>query len=220
MSKSGDNNATDGTTDNSTGSDSTDANDKSTQNANQGDANTSGGDNNDAGTDDKNNASQGAVSQADYDALMKRMQAADRAKTAAEKKVADADKSKLDDVERYKQEASESTARADKAETELRDAKIFNAFLAVKDVAWHDVSDAYTMFKNTYMDGVDIQDGKVTGIDPAIKKMAKEKAYLVKPVTDGDGSTGAAHNSQRKGDQNDTSKAARMSRFPAAYGPR
>jgi len=50
--------------------------------------------------------------------------------------------------------------------------------------------------------------------------MVKEKSYLVKPAVDGDGNTGGVHNSQRKGDQNDTGKAARIARFPAAYGPR
>jgi tRNA G26 N,N-dimethylase Trm1 len=93
--------------------------------------------------------------------------------------------------------------------------------LSSKDVTWHDVTDAFTMLKNNYMDGVDVDsNGKVTGIDPAVKKLAKEKAYLVKVATDNSDSTGAAHNGQRKGDQKDTSKEQRMSRFPAAYGPR
>lgn len=213
----GDTSDTTSTTDNSAGSDSTDADVKSSQNANQGDENTSGGDNNDAGGDDKNVKTGAVISQADYDALMRRMQAADRRATNAEKKLSDADKAKLDDVERAKVEAQEAKDRADKAEAGLRDEKIFNAFLSVKDVSWHDVSDAFTMFKLNYMDGVDVSDGKVTGIDPAIKKMAKEKAYLVKLATDGGGDTGAAHNGSRKGDQNDTSKQARMARFPAAY---
>jgi hypothetical protein len=213
----GDTSDTTSTTDNSTGSDSTDADIKSSQNTNQDDENTSGGDNNDAGGDNSDGKTGGTVSQADYDALMRRMQAADRAKTAAEKKLSDADKAKLDDVERAKVEAQEAKDRADKAEAGLRDEKIFNAFLSVKDVSWHDVSDAFAMFKLNYMDGVGVNDGKVTGIDPAIKKMAKEKAYLVKPATDGGGDTGSAHNGNRKGEQNDTSRQARVARFPAAY---
>lgn len=216
---SGDNQNDAGTTDNSTGSDSIGANDKSTQNANQGANNSSTGDNDNASGGDKGTQTGDVVSKADYDALFKRMQAADRAKVAAEKKLSDADKAKLDDVERTKVEAQEAKDRADKAEAALRDEKIFNAFLSQKDVAWHDVNDAFTMFKNSYMDGVDITDGKVTGIDPAVKKMVKEKAYLVKPASEG-GSTGAPHNGRRAGEQNDAGKTARMARFPAAYGPR
>lgn len=216
MSDTGDNQNNDNTTGNTTGSDTTGDNAQTSQNANQGDNNSSGGDANTGG----DNNTTGSVSQADYEALMKRMQAADRAKTAAEKKLADAAKKDLDEAERFKQEAAEAKDRADKAEAKLRDEKIFNAFLAKTDVAWHDVNDAFTMFKNSYMDGVDIADDKVTGIEPAIKKLAKEKAYLVKSAAGSSDSTGAAHNGQRKGNQNDTGKEARMARFPAAYGPR
>lgn len=218
---SGDNQNNDNTTDDSTGSDSTGNDDKSTHSDNQDTGNASGSDNNDASGDDKGTkTTNDVVSKADYDALFKRMQAADRAKVAAEKKLSDADKAKLSDIERAQVEAKESRERAEKAEAQLRHEKIFNAFLSHKDVTWHDVNDAFTMFKNSYMDGVDIADDKVTGIDPAVKKMVKEKAYLVKPAIEGDGGTGAPHNGRRAGEQNDTGKAARIARFPAAYGPR
>jgi hypothetical protein len=215
---SGDNQDNDNTTGDSAGSDSTGDNDQSRQNAIQDAENSSDGANNDI-TDGKN--TKGTVPQADYDAVFKRMQAADRAKIAAEKKLSDADKAKLDDVERAKIESQEAKDRADKAESALRDQKIFNAFLSHTDISWHDVNDAFTMLKNSFMDGVDVdENGKVTGIDPAVKKLAKEKAYLVKLDVDNGGSTGGIHNGQRKGDQNDTGKAARQARFPAAYGPR
>jgi tRNA G26 N,N-dimethylase Trm1 len=149
------------------------------------------------------------------------MQAADRRAADLEKKQKDQDDKDLSEAEKAKKDAADAEARANAAEVKLREEKIFNAFLSSKDVTWHDVTDAFTMLKNNYMDGVDVDsNGKVTGIDPAVKKLAKEKAYLVKVATDNSDSTGAAHNGQRKGDQKDTSKEQRMSRFPAAYGPR
>lgn len=204
---------------NNAGGDSTSDATKGAQNANQGDANASGGANNDAGGDDKGTkTTEGVVSQADYDALMARMQAADRAKSAAEKKLSDQADKDLSESEKAKKEAAEAKAEAEAAKAGLRDARIQNAFLAVTDVAWHNVNDAYTMLKNSYMDGVDVdKDGKVTGIEPAVKKLAREKAYLVKIAGDTTGGTGAAHNGQRKGDQNDTGKVERAARFPAAY---
>jgi hypothetical protein len=210
---------------NNAGSDSTGGNNKSTHDSTQDDANASGGANNDAGGDSKgtqdNSSTTETVSKADYEALFKRMQAADQRASKLEKAQQEAADKDLSEAEKAKKDAAESKARADAAEAKLRDEKVFNAFLSRTDIAWHDVNDAFTMLKSNYMDGVDVdKDGKVTGIEPAVKKLAKEKAYLVKVAGDSSGGTGAAHNGQRKGDQNDTGREARASRFPAAYGPR
>lgn len=198
------------------GSDSTSTNTQTSDNATQGAKNTSGDAKNDAGATTDTTKDADTVSKADYDSIMKRMQAADRAKIAAEKKLKDKDDADLSATEKATKEAAESKAEAEKLKNQLRTEKILNSFLTIKDVNWHDSADAFALLDRAGVD-IDSDTGKVTGMDAAVKALAKKKPHLVNTGTT-EGSTGPANNSNRKGDLgNDVSKADRVRRFPAAF---
>jgi hypothetical protein len=213
---SGDGKTTDDTSAKNAGSDTTGDATKDAQNANQGDKNTSDGVNNDAGGDDKSTKETEMVSKTDYDALFKRMQAADRRATEAEKKNQETADKDLSEAEKAKKAAAKEKEDREAAQTALRIERIQNAFLR-SDVTWHDAEDAFAILMRDHGSEVDIDDnGKVTGMDVAVKSLAKKKSHLVKTTADG-GSTGGDHNGKRKGEQNDTGKEQRAARFPAAY---
>jgi len=208
---------TQGTTqDDGTATDGNAGGDSTTDTTKTGDAG-----NQDAGNSSDNSGGSGTggnvVSREEFDALQRRMQAADRRATAAEKKLSDADKAKLGELERAKLEAEEAKTEAKKAADDLRTARLENAFL-VDPVKWHDSADAFLILSRDFMEGVEINDqGKVVGMDAAIKRLARAKPHLVKTETSS-GATGSAHNGTRKGDGKDTiDKNAMASRFPAAF---
>lgn len=157
------------------------------------------------------------VSKADFDRLMARMQAADRRASAAETKVKDFEKAGQTDLEKATSEAQEAARERDETREALKAERIANAFLASNDVAWHDASDALEMLRSKYMDGVEIDDsGKVTGMKEAIKRLAKEKKYLVNAGGSGE-TSGDQMNGKRKGDKGDTAAKEKelAKRFPA-----
>ncbi len=178
----------------------------------------------DTGTQDGGNGTDStgttdAVSRADYDALMKRMQAADRrAQTEenARKALEDKDKS---EAELAKQRAAEAEAKVVAMAQDRKNDKLLNAFLSDTTTSWHDSTDAFNLLRSSFMDGVEVDDdGNVTGLGPAIKKLAKDKAYLVKPAGTSE-ATGNAQNGTRKGadGKDKTDKEAMARRFPSAY---
>jgi hypothetical protein len=187
--------------------DTTQTGDKGTQTGGNGTDGTSGTD----GAAD-------TVSRADFEALSNRMKAADRRATAAENKVkASEDKDKTE-LELAKEAAKKAEGDLNSAKADIRSTKLMNAFLANNGTAWHDVGDAFKLLMENHAGGVDIDDqGKVTGMDAAIKSLAKSKAYLVKTGTSE--ATGTAQNGSRKGDdeKNKLDRAKMAARFPAAF---
>jgi hypothetical protein len=113
-----------------------------------------------------------------------------------------------------KAEEAKTAAEARVAELELaqRASDIKLAFLQNTKYTWHNPG---TALKLLDLDGVEIKDSEVKGLDKAIDKLAKDEAYLVKvgPANDGKGGqnngqqTGAAGNggSTRQGN-NQTSQ--------------
>jgi hypothetical protein len=181
-----------------------------------GDAGTSKSGSDDGGDAGKSDGKDNdTISRAEYTALMNRMKAADKRATTAENRLKKIDEANLSDVEKAQQAAAEAAERVAKAEESLKNERIKNAFLAENSVTWHNSNDAFSMLNK---EGLEItEDGKVTGMKEAIKSLAKDKAYLVKPTQTTE-ATGSEHNGRRKGDQNnDGDKSARARRFPAAY---
>ncbi len=206
----------DATQDATTGTGGNDGGDNTTDTTKTGDTTTQdSGKGSDAGGSE--NGGNATVTREEFDALQRRMQAADRRATAAENKLKDADKAKLGELERAKLEAEEAKAESGKAANDLRTARLENAFLT-DSVKWHDSADAFLILSRDFMDGVEINDqGKVVGMDAAVKKMVRVKPHLVKTETASE-ATGSAHNGTRKGDGKDTiDKTAMASRFPAAF---
>jgi hypothetical protein len=113
-----------------------------------------------------------------------------------------ADKSDKEKAEAAATKAEEAKTAAETrvAELELaqRASDIKLAFLQNTKYTWHNPG---TALKLLDLDGVEIKDGEVKGLDKAIDKLAKDEAYLVKvgPANDGkggqnNGQTGAAGN--------------------------
>lgn len=158
------------------------------------------------------------VSKAEFQRILDRMKAADRAKSAAEAKLREKERAEMGDLDRAKSELEEQKTRAEELESRLNALLIENAFHRENKIIWHDVSDAIAALD---MSGVEItEDGKVTGMADAIKNVAKKKPHYVKSIDEGDGdappAANSATNGQRKGKKSETLDSKRLaSRFPA-----
>lgn len=98
---------------------------------------------------------------------------------AAEAKRAQAELSEIDKAKRAQADAE---ARAAAADERLRTAMIRNAVVvAASKASFYDPEDA---FRLADLEGVQIgEDGRVTGVEEALKALAKVKPHLVKALT-------------------------------------
>jgi minor structural protein GP20 len=145
------------------------------------------------------------VSRAEFEALQARMVAADRRAAIAEKKIKDAEDAQLSEADRVKKQLEEAEAKL-KAEKERNDRQtVDNAILADQTYSgkWHNVQTAMGLIDRS---GITIEDnGSVTGVKAALDKLAKDHAYLLKPVdagtgtNNGGGTTGAPGTSRQTG---------------------
>lgn len=124
------------------------------------------------------------------------------------------------ELEKAQRDLAEATARAEKAESEIKDLRIQNAFLGSNKHTWQNGGAA---LKLADLSEVKIdEDGKVTGLDKALEKLAKEHAYLLKPDGNsgagkgGGQGSGAPAGSGGQGHGTKDSRAATAARFPAA----
>lgn len=157
------------------------------------------------------------VSKADYDKLFARMQAADKAKSAAEKALSDKNKAEMSELERTKTELDEAKQLATKLASDVDKLRIENAFFQNNKYTWHDPSDAIAALD---MSTVSIgEDGKVEGLTAAIADVAKRKPHFVKKDDKSDPppvATGDPANGNRKGTKVESAdRAALAKRFPA-----
>lgn len=155
------------------------------------------------------------VSRADFDALMARMRAADQNKAKAEAELKQLKDKDIPALEKAQRDLTEATAKAEKAEQELRDSRIHNAFLSDNKYEWHDPK---TALKLADLSNVEVaEDGTVRNLAPALEALAKSHPFLLKPKTEEQqpkGSTGAPGSGGRQPDgKMDASAMAR--RFPA-----
>jgi hypothetical protein len=143
--------------------------------------------------------SEQTISRAEYERVLARMKAADRRASELDSKVKKFESEGQTEAQRLQSEREEAVKRAEQAEKALRDQRIANAFLSSSQFNWHDPMDALTMLQSRYMDSVEIDDdGRVKGMTEAVKKMAKEKSYLVKQQSSS--STSDSMNGGRRGD--------------------
>lgn len=162
------------------------------------------------------------VSKTDFDKLFARMQAADKAKNAAEQKLRDKEQAEMSELDRAKAQLETEKARADEAVEKLKAMVIENAFHRDNKFSWHDVGDAIAALDLT---GVEVSDdGKVSGMAAAIKDVAKRKPHYVKSKEEkedqgeGEGPPAAngASNGKRKGASGETPDVKKLvARFPA-----
>lgn len=161
------------------------------------------------------------VSKADFDKIFARMQAADRAKGEAEKKLREKEQAEMTELDRTKSQLEDQKTRADQAEAKLNAMIIENAFHRENKFIWHDVGDAVAALD---LSGVEVgEDGKVSGMAKAIQDVVKRKPHYVKSNQEQDQGEGngppaanGANNGQRKGDPGKGVDAKKLvARFPA-----
>lgn len=179
----------------------------------------------DDGGDDSSGDDGKPVSREEFQKLFQRMQAADRAKTAAEAKLREKERADMDETTRAKAELEEAKAERQRLEDELKTERLHNAFLASNTITWHDPELAMS---HVDLDGVLKDDGTVDSkaLKASIQALAKSKPFLVK--TEGEnggggnggknGSTGAGIGTDLGGDKdkNGASKRAALEKkYPA-----
>jgi hypothetical protein len=121
---------------------------------------------------------QGRVyTEAEYQELQRRMQAADRAKSQAEQKVTEYERAGQSEQEKLQADLATALERAANAERERDVAVMGREFLKFPGFDWHDPDTALALVD---MSNVKIEDGKVTGVKEAVQKLAKEKPFLLK----------------------------------------
>jgi hypothetical protein len=170
----------------------------------------------DPGTGEGASGTGDVVTRAEFDALMQRMQGADRAKAAAEAKLRDIERKDQSELEKATTDLAESQKEIERLTDILNRKTLENAFLTYGKYTWHDAGDAMRLLD---MEGVELKDGSVTGLEPAIDKLAKAKPHLIKKDDEGSGNgsheaSGSASNGRRKGEGRDDKKDY-SSRFPA-----
>lgn len=118
----------------------------------------------------------------EFAALQRKVSLADKRAEAAEKKVTDAERKDMDAKTRAETERDEARKLAESTANQLQSARIQNKFLASNKYNWHDPETALALID---MSDVEIDDnGKVTGLDDAMKALADAKPFLLKPKDD------------------------------------
>lgn len=156
----------------------------------------------------------------EYEALQRRMQAADRTATTVQNKLAEIENASKDELTRTK----DALAKAAAENARLKEANksvLLKADFGLAGVQWHNPSTAYVTLLNEYPDAVHVDDdGKVVGMKTAVEKLAKEHPYLVKTTEEKkdeeSAATGPVKNGKRKGDEGATAMdEALRKRLPA-----
>lgn len=162
----------------------------------------------------------------EYADLKRRMQAADRAKTAAETELGTLKKKDMDEKTRAETERDEAVKAATAATQLLEDQAVQIDFLSNNKYAWHNPKAALKLLDRSE---VTVADGEVTGLTKAIEALAKEHPYLVKPADaggDGQGSnsappkgkSGGTPKTGTNGGGTGPDRKALEARFPALRG--
>jgi hypothetical protein len=148
----------------------------------------SGGAPDDDETDDTGKGDEGkgaeTVSREEFEALRKQLSAADKNKSAAEKKLKEIEDSKKDELTKATERVAELEKKAVQQDKDLADMRLQNAFLtADTGITWHDPADALALAERQgYLAEVVGEDGKVDAgkLTAKLKELAKAKPHLVK----------------------------------------
>lgn len=170
-----------------------------------------------ASGDKKTEASAQVVTREEYDAVMRRMQAADKRasdEAAARKQLEDKGK---DELTRSQERVKELEQSVQQSEAQLQKLRLQNAFLSDVSHSWHDPSDVLRFVMDDDLVTID-DNGNVQGMKAALDKLAKGKPYLVKPKDESAagaaGKSGADMNSGSGGNK-EPDTAALRNKYPA-----
>lgn len=138
------------------------------------------------------------VSKKDLIAITERMKAADRRADAAEKKVKDFEDKDKDELTKATEKVTDLETSIQTLTKENQSLRLENSFALNNSFTWHDPSVVMDLVRKRD-DVVIEEDGTVKGMDEALKKVAKDKPFLVKSDEDGDGSSGPPRTGSRAG---------------------
>lgn len=185
----------------------------------------SGGSSGGSGSSDGGDSGAGSeetVSKAEHDAVMRRLQAADKRASEFEtelKKLRDRDKGEL---EKAQDDLKEAQSKISTLTEEVGTLRLKNAFLSANKTTWHNSETALSVAKSKgLLDNLVSDDGEVDGkgLASALDKLAKEEPYLVKKADEGDeggspsGEPAGGRSKNNKDDE--AARQARQKRFPA-----
>ena len=152
------------------------------------------------------------VTAEEHDTILRRLQAADKAKGEFEKKLREIEDKDKSEVEKLKRDFEELKKERDQAVQEALSAKLSSEILKFPGFVWHD-PEAVLRLVDMEMISVDNETGKVNGVRDALNKLAKDKAYLLKSkANEGGGKNGSGgngssgHNPSGGGDTSDKNK--------------
>lgn len=156
------------------------------------------------------------VSQADYDRLKAQLQAADQNRQKAQDELKQIRDKDMPALEKAQRDIAEATARAEKAEADLKQSRLEKAFLENSEYKWKNPK---TALKLADLSKVEVDDeGEVHNLKSALEALAKSDPYLLNSDDDedkgGKGSTGAL-GTGGKGNQKPDAIKTLSSRIPA-----
>jgi hypothetical protein len=124
------------------------------------------------------------VSRADFEKLRAQLSAADKNKSAAEKKLKEIEDGKKDELTKATEKVAELEEARKADQAEIANMRLENAFLtATVGITWHDPADALALAERQgYLTEVVKEDGQVDKAKLAskLKELAKAKPHLVK----------------------------------------
>ncbi len=203
---------------NDTDQDATQSGGAGTQSGSSGSDGSTTGTTSDGNTDSKAQSGQEeTVSRSEFDALMKRMQAADQNRSKAEQELQALRDKDLPEAEKLKRDFSALQEENTQLKAKLESTILNNAFLSNSTYKWKDADAA---LKLADLSGVTIDsDGKVHGLEAALKDLAAKKKYLLEESSEDDKQkqTGGAPSMGGGGTNRDTgsSRKSLTKTFPA-----
>ena len=135
-----------------------------------------------AGNENGQSAENEKVSRADFEKLQAQLSAADKRRAEYEQKlkeIEDKDKSEFELTQSKLQEREQTVQTLT---NQILDLRLENAFLKDTSFTWHDPSDVLRFLENDETVNID-ENGKVQGMQAALKKLAETKPYLIKDAT-------------------------------------
>lgn len=152
--------------------------------------------------------------------VRKRMRAADQRAAAAERELQELRDKDKPELERAQNRVKELEPALETAQSTITSLRMQVAFLSDNTYTWHDPEDALRLVD---MADVDVDDdGKVTGLSAALKKLATAKPHLVKPAAKPDDDddeepepSGSQRNGKRKGEAKSANREALAKKYPA-----
>lgn len=122
-----------------------------------------------------------AVSRDEYEALKRRMQAADQNRSKAEAELKQLRDKDLPELEKLKRDNDEMLKEVARLKGLLNERALDTAFLKDNTHTWHNPNAALKLLDR---DAIQIDDdGNVTGLKEALGRLAKEHAYLLNADT-------------------------------------